>query len=173
MSVTVEDLLRLPSLRGAELVAGRGAGKKLVSSISVLEYADPNVLQAELFRNNEFFGSEIVITGFLNIPRDVEAQCANLRRLADAGEVGLILFYVGVFMPEVDPKLMALADEKDFALIVMPRGRMDLRYSDVICEVMEASSRIRTTAPCSSAISSGGRRCSRSTSGRWTRCSSS
>ena len=138
MSVTVEDLLRLPSLRGAELVAGRGAGKKLVSSISVLEYADPNVLQAELFRNNEFFGSEIVITGFLNIPRDVEAQCANLRRLADAGEVGLILFYVGVFMPEVDPKLMALADEKDFALIVMPRGRMDLRYSDVICEVMEA-----------------------------------
>ena len=138
MSVTVEDLLRLPSLRGAELVAGRGAGKKLVSSISVLEYADPNVLQAELFRNNEFFGSEIVITGFLNIPRDVEAQCANLRRLADAGEVGLILFYVGVFMPEVDPRLMALADEKDFALIVMPRGRMDLRYSDVICEVMEA-----------------------------------
>ena len=138
MSVTVEDLLRLPSLRGAELVAGQGAGKKLVSSISVLEYADPSVLQAELFRNNEFFGSEIVITGFMNIPRDVEAQCANLRRLADAGEVGLILFYVGVFMPEVDPKLMALADEKDFALIVMPRGRMDLRYSDVICEVMEA-----------------------------------
>ena len=138
MSVTVEDLLRLPSLRGAELVAGQGAGKKLVSSISVLEYADPSVLQAELFRNNEFFGSEIVITGFMNIPRDVEAQCANLRRLADAGEVGLILFYVGVFMPEVDPRLMALADEKDFALIVMPRGRMDLRYSDVICEVMEA-----------------------------------
>ena len=45
MSVTVEDLLRLPSLRGAELVAGQGAGKKLVSSISVLEYADPSVLQ--------------------------------------------------------------------------------------------------------------------------------
>lgn len=138
MSVTVEDLLRLPSLRGAELVAGRGAGKKLVSSISVLEYADPSLLQEELFRNNEFFGSEIVITGFMNIPQDVEAQCANLRRLADAGEVGLILFYVGVFMPEVNPRLMALADEKDFALIVMPRGRMDLRYSDVICEVMEA-----------------------------------
>lgn len=138
MSVTVEDLLRLPSLRGAELVAGQGARRKLVSSISVLEYADPNVLQAELFRNNEFFGSEIVITGFMNIPEDVERQCANLRRLADAGEVGLILFYVGVFMPEVDPRLMEIANEKDFALIVMPRGRMDLRYSDVICEVMEA-----------------------------------
>ena len=125
MSVTVEDLLRLPSLRGAELVAGRGAGKKLVSSISVLEYADPNVLQAELFRNNEFFGSEIVITGFLNIPRDVEAQCANLRRLADAGEVGLILFYVGVFMPEVDPKLMALADEKEVHYVDVAEGLMD------------------------------------------------
>jgi sugar diacid utilization regulator len=138
MSVTVKDLLELPSLRGATLVAGQGALKKLVSSISVLEYADPNILQDELFKNNEFFGSEIVITGFMNIPDDVEAQCANLKRLADAGEVGLILYYVGVFMPRVDQRLKDMANQNDFALIVMPENRMDMRYSDVICEVMEA-----------------------------------
>lgn len=137
MSVTVADLLELPSLRGARLAAGRGGLKKLVSSISVLEYADPNILQDALFHNNEFYGSEIVITGFMNIPRDVEAQCANIRRLAEAGEVGLILFYVGVFMPSVDQALLDLADALDFALIVMPENRMDQRYSEVICEVME------------------------------------
>ena len=138
MSVTVADLLELPSLRGARLVAGRGGKNKLVSSISVLEYSDPNFLQDALFHNYEFYGSEIVITGFTNIPNDVEAQCANLRRLAEVGEVGLILYYVGIFMPRVDAKLMELADELDFALIVMPENRMDLRYSEVICEVMEA-----------------------------------
>ncbi len=128
----------MPSLRSARLAAGRGGLNKLVSSISVLEYADPNILQDALFRNNEFYGSEIVITGFMNIPKDVEAQCANIRRLAEAGEVGLILFYVGVFMPRVDQALLDLADELDFALIVMPENRMDQRYSEVICEVMEA-----------------------------------
>ena len=62
MSVTVADLLKLPSLRNARLVAGRGGLDRPVSSISVLEYADANALQSELFENNEFYGSEIVIT---------------------------------------------------------------------------------------------------------------
>lgn len=137
MSVTVKDLLELPSLREATLVAGRSALKKQVYSVSVLEYAAPDDRQDELFRNNDFLGSEIVITGFLNNPDDVDAQCANIRRLADAGEVGMILFYVGVFMPRVDRRLIELADRKEFALIVMPQGRLDFRYSDVICEVME------------------------------------
>ena len=138
MSVTVADLLKLPSLRSARLAAGRGGLGKPISSISVLEYADPNLLQDELFRNNEFYGSEIVITGFTSIPRDVEAQCANICRLADAGEVGLILFYVGIFMPRVDQALIQLADSLDFPLIVMPEKQMNQRYSEVICEVMEA-----------------------------------
>lgn len=138
MSVTVADLMGLPCLREARLVGGRGGLDKLVSSISVLEYADPDILQAALFQNNEFYSSEIVITGFMNIPNDVDAQCANLRRLAQVGEVGLILYYVGIFMPRVDRRLIELADELEFALIVMPENRMDLRYSEVICEVMEA-----------------------------------
>lgn len=137
MSVTVADLLKLPSLRNAHLVAGRGGVEKPVSSISVLEYADPDPIQNELFQNVEFYGSEIVITGFMNIPRNVEAQCINIRRLAAAGEVGLILFYVGVFMPKVDQALLDLADELDFPLIVMPEHQMSQRYSEVICEVME------------------------------------
>ena len=61
MSVTVADLMKLPSLRNARLAAGAGGLGKPVSSISVLEYAVPNVRQDELFKNIEFYGSEIVM----------------------------------------------------------------------------------------------------------------
>ena len=146
MSVTVADLLKLPSLRNARLAAGAGGLKKPVSSISVLEYADPDPIQDELFQNVDFYGSEIVITGFMNIPRDVEAQCVNIRRLAAVGEVGLILFYVGVFMPKVDQALLDLADELEFPLVIMPEHQLNQRYSEVICEVMAAIFRDQNSA---------------------------
>lgn len=130
MAVTVADLLKLPSLRNAEVVAGKGGLQKIVSSISVLESVDPEVLNDALFHNDEFNGSEIVITSFINIKDDVELQCRNIRRHAEGGEVGLILYYVGVFMKDIDPRLIALANQLDFTLICMPRNRMDLRYSE-------------------------------------------
>lgn len=105
MSVTVEDLLSLPSLRRAEVLGGAKGLLRIVSSISVLESVDPGILIDELFPQGEFFGSEIVITGFVNILEDVERQCANIRRMAEGGEVGLILFYVGVYLPRVDDRL--------------------------------------------------------------------
>lgn len=145
MSVTVQDLLSLPSLRDSEVIAGKSGLSRIVASVSVLEYADPTFLQDELFNNNEFYGSEIVITAFANIKDDVEAQCANIRRLANVGEVGLILYYVGIFMPRVDKRLIKLADELDFTLICMPKNRMDFRYSEVICEIMEAIFRDQDT----------------------------
>ncbi|HHW07570.1 MAG TPA: PucR family transcriptional regulator [Clostridia bacterium] len=144
MAVTVADLLKLPSLRNAEVVAGRGGLHKIVSSISVLESVDPELLTDAHFPNDEYYGSEIVITSFVNIKDDVELQCRNIRRLAEGGEVGLILYYVGIFMKEIHPRLIELAEELDFTLICMPRNRLDLRYSEVICEVMEAIYRDRS-----------------------------
>ncbi len=138
MSVTAADVMALPSLRGAEILAGRGGLGRVVASISVLEYADPTKLQENFFQCNKFYGSELVITAFSGIAGDVEAQCANIRRMAQAGEVGVILYYVGILMKEVSPKLIALADELDFPLICMPRGRLDLQYSEVIGDVMRA-----------------------------------
>ena len=98
MSVTVADLLELPSMRGARVLGGHKGLGRIVSSISILESVNPAYLTDGMFPDGEFFGSEIVITGFLNILDDVELQCANIRRLAEGGEVGLILFYVGVYM---------------------------------------------------------------------------
>lgn len=143
MSVTVEQLLKLPSLSRAKVVGGRGGLSKVVSSISVLESTDPGALVDEVFPQGEFFGSEIVITGFLNSLDNVPLQLANIRRLAQGGEVGLIVFYVGVYLPRIDPQLITLADELDFVLIVMPEGEATLRYGEVINDVMACICRDR------------------------------
>lgn len=135
MSITVSDLLTLPSLREAKVLGGRGGLTRIVSSISVLESADPGLLIDPHFPVGEFFGSEIVLTGFINALNNVECQYANMKRLAEGGEVGLILFYVGVYLPKVDESLIRLADELDFVLICMPEGRKDLRYSEVLSDV--------------------------------------
>ena len=42
MSIMVSDLLKLPSLRQAEVVGGHRGLNKIVSSISVLEGTDTN-----------------------------------------------------------------------------------------------------------------------------------
>lgn len=137
MSVTVADLLKLPSLRHAKVLGGAGGLHKVVSSITVLESTDPDVLVTELFPQDQYAGGEIVITGFLNCTRDVSRQCSILRRLAEGGEVGLVLYYVGVYLPQVDPKLIEIADQHDFVLICMPEGLPHLRYGELITDATE------------------------------------
>lgn len=138
MSVIIADLLKLPSFSMARVIAGGSGLNKVVSSISVLECMDAKLLSDELFKNDEFYGSEIVITSFVNIREDIEMQCNAVRRLYEGGEVGLILFYVGVFMPQIDERLIALCNELGFTLICMPENRMDCRYSEVIMDVVSA-----------------------------------
>ncbi|NLJ33577.1 MAG: PucR family transcriptional regulator [Firmicutes bacterium] len=138
MGVTIADLLQLPSMRKARVVAGRGGLEKIVSSISVLDSVDSLEFNYPPNPENGFYGGEIVISAFVDIADDVEAQCRSLRHLAESGEAGLILCYVGVFLKDIDPRLILLADELDFPLICMPRNRTDLRYGEVIYEVMEA-----------------------------------
>ncbi len=142
MSISVNDLLKLPSLRQAKVVAGKRALHKRVTSISVLESANPSLLVDNVFEQGEYFGSEIAITGFLDCAEDVDLQCAAIRRLSEGGEIGLILFYVGVYMPRIDRKLIELADRLNFVLIQMPKSR-DLRYADVISDVTECLHRDR------------------------------
>lgn len=64
--------MKLPSMRGAKVLGGAGGLTRVVSSISVLEYAQTSAIQAELFDRVEFLGNELAITGFMNNPDDVE-----------------------------------------------------------------------------------------------------
>lgn len=139
MSVTVEDLMMLPSLRQAKVIGGSGGMRRVVSSISVLESTKPETLVNELFPDarSGYSGGELVITGFINCTDDVEMQCENVRRLIEGGEVGLVLYYVGVYLPRVDQRLIDMADENDFVLICMPEGKSNLRYGELITDVTE------------------------------------
>ena len=137
MSITVNDVLKLPCMNGAKVAGGHRGLTKTVSSITVLEFSEVNDVQEEIISNIDFYRNELIITAFANIPDNVEQQCINMRKLAAVGETGMILYYVGIIMPQVDPALIRLADEMDFVLIVMPEKRYDLYYSEVISEVME------------------------------------
>lgn len=48
-----------------------------------------------------------------------------------------MVFYVGDYLPRIDPRLIALADELDFVLITMSEGDATLRYGQVISDVMD------------------------------------
>lgn len=131
MSITVRDCFKLPSLRNAEVLAGHAGLDQYVSTVSVLEYAKTFAMANPLF-----LGNEIILTAFISIKDDVDAQCEAIRRLHAVGEAAIVLYYVGYYMENVDQKLVQVANELDFPLIVMPRNDYSLRYSDVITEVL-------------------------------------
>lgn len=138
MSITVYDIMQLPSLRDAKVAAGHEGMQRSIASISVLESTDTDILKGLFYPGDEFIGSEIVITGFMNCADNVDLQCELIRCLAEGGEIGIILYYVGVCIPEISERVINLCDELDFVLIVMPEGSLKFRYSEVITEVMEA-----------------------------------
>lgn len=58
-------------------------------------------------------------------------------RLYDEGDVGAIVYYLGLIVTKLDKRVIALANKLDFILITMPENRAELRYSDAISEIME------------------------------------
>ena len=136
MSITVSDVMRLPSMVGAEVVAGAQGLNNPVESVTVLEYGYTSDLLEQLFEQNPFEGNELIITAFATISDDVEAQCANIRKYHSVGAVGMILFYVGIILPDIDQKLLDCCDELGFPLISMPRGEYGRLYGEVISEVL-------------------------------------
>ena len=100
--MTVSDVMKLPSMVGAEVVAGRGGLNYPVESVNVLEYGWPTELMNRFFRDNTFDGNELLISALASIANDVEAQCENIRRFHAAGCVGMVLYYVGIIVPRVD-----------------------------------------------------------------------
>lgn len=134
--MTVGDVLKLPCMVGAEVVAGRKGLNKPVESVNVLEYAWPTELLNRFFRSITFDGNDLLISALASIAEDVDAQCENIRRFHAVGSVGLVLYYVGIIVQEIDQRLIDECDRLDFPLICMPRGQAGLRYSEVISEVL-------------------------------------
>ena len=139
MSVTVEDVLKLSTLRNARVVAGKSALQNIVNGVTVFEYKAPMELQDRFFQHTDrHLASCLVLTSFASIRDDEDLQLRYLRRIAVGGDAALVIFYSGVVMESVRPSLIQLAEDLGFPLIVMPEGRLSLTYADVISEVSEA-----------------------------------
>ena len=133
MSLTVKTCMGLPAFRYAKIVAGKGGINQTVNSITVLEYSDVDVISSDLFLNHE-----MCITAFSSIKDDVDKQCAIVRRMKEIGICAVVLYYIGIFVPYLDDKLISTADEVNLPLICMPYNRFDFRYGEAINDVMYA-----------------------------------
>ncbi|MDD3367470.1 MAG: PucR family transcriptional regulator ligand-binding domain-containing protein [Lachnospiraceae bacterium] len=138
MSVSVAEAMQLPCLREASVIAGKNGLNRLIAAVSVLECYDDDSVMDDLYEKIIFNGGELIISCFAGVKTDVDAQCTILRKLSATGDVGLILYYVGMILPAIDKRLIQLADELNFPLICMPENLYNLRYSEVISEVEEA-----------------------------------
>ncbi|MFR7636089.1 MAG: PucR family transcriptional regulator ligand-binding domain-containing protein [Lachnospiraceae bacterium] len=67
-----------------------------------------------LWPTPSFLGNEIILTAFISIKDDVDAQCEAIRRLHAVGEAAIVLYYVDYYMENVDQKLISVANELDF-----------------------------------------------------------
>ncbi len=143
MSISMRDVLTLPCMREAQVLAGASGLGNVVSAVSVLEYTEPTELQEELFRNLEYMGSELIITAFANVKDSVEDQCNVIRRLSATGDVGILLYYVGLFLKNIDQRVIDVADELGFVIVCMPKNQYNLRYSEAIAEIQNAIYRDR------------------------------
>ena len=123
MNVTVADCRKLPTLREIQLIAGAKGLDRAVSSVSVLEWSETNLLSDEFIA-----GNELIISVLIAIKGDIDRQYSVLRHLRGMETTSLVLFYVGVFIPKIDDALIAVADEICFPLIAMPFGRTDFFY---------------------------------------------
>lgn len=127
MSITLRDCLRLPSLNLGNVVAGARGLDQIVNTVSVLEFDYVDAIEV-------FTPNELLISALFCVKDDVEAQCRFLKRSKSDGDIGLVLFYSDLIVGTLDDRFIETADMLDFPVIVLS----ELKYSDVISEVMEA-----------------------------------
>lgn len=131
MSITVRDCLKLPSLSLGKVIAGRKGLDSIVTTVSVLEFDDE--AEEELITPNE-----LLITALYAAKNDIDAQCRILKSCKRNGDVGVVLFYSDVIMESISQRLIDTADMLNLPVILLPEKDMNLKYSDVISDVMEA-----------------------------------
>ncbi|GAB6988739.1 PucR family transcriptional regulator [Paenibacillus pini] len=121
------------------MITGTSRLDQTVSSLSVLEVADVNFFSQIIQTvQEEWYAEELVISSLYSVKDSIEQQCKTIQYLHSLGEVGLILYYVGIVMQDIADEVIELAESLNFIIICMPRNDYSLRYNEVIYEVMEA-----------------------------------
>ena len=157
MSVTVRDIMKLPCMKDAEVIAGRNGLENVVTAVTVMEYSSySDVLEKEsnvkrddgkdmelsdvqelVFNTQDYEGSDIMITAFSCLMNEPDKILAQIKNSTFLGEAGVIIYYFDLFVKELDQKVIDYADEVGYPIIVMPRDQYQLRYSEAIAEISE------------------------------------
>jgi purine catabolism regulatory family protein/PucR-like helix-turn-helix protein len=107
--ITVEDLLRSPALQ-LRLLAGESGISRRVAWAHVSELEDPTPW---------LFGSEMIMTTGMAVPRGATAQRAYLERLDDAG-VACLAVSEGMFVPPLTRAFLLAAGSRGFPVVEVP-----------------------------------------------------
>lgn len=108
MSITVEELVEIPSLQ-TRFLAGRGGGERDVLWAHAVELADPwNWLER----------SHLLLTNGICVPHDVDGQVRFIEELDNKGIAGVVLGR-GSILPEPTLEMLAVADERSFPVLEM------------------------------------------------------
>ena len=146
MSITIRDIMMLPCMKGAHLLTDSQSLDLIVSSISVLENSSDKGSKL-IFPYQDYCFNEILLTSFHDIYDDVAAQCKIIRWLGTAGEIGFVLYYVGIIMPRVDQRLIDVCNEIGCALICMPENDASCRYGELLATGTQAILESQMSAP--------------------------
>jgi purine catabolism regulator len=107
--ITVEDLLRSPALQ-LRLLAGESGTGRRVAWAHVSELEDPTPW---------LFGSEMIMTTGMALPRSAAGQRLYLERLDDAG-VACLAVSERMFVPPLTASFLAAAASRGFPVVEVP-----------------------------------------------------
>jgi purine catabolism regulator len=129
MPISVRRLIEVPYLR-LRVFAGSGGVDREIRWALASELPDPSEWLEP--------GTLVMTTG-LGLPVEPEAQGAYVERLARADLGGLLVGEQAderIYAPELTPRLVAVADEHSFPVLLMP---YELPFADVARVVAEAN----------------------------------
>jgi PucR family transcriptional regulator, purine catabolism regulatory protein len=107
--ITVEDLLRSPALQ-LRLIAGEAGVSRRVAWAHVSELEDPTPW---------LFGSEMIMTTGMALPRSAAGQRSYLKRLDDAG-VACLAVSERMFVPPLTRAFVDVAAARGFPVVEVP-----------------------------------------------------
>lgn len=124
MGLSVSDILELPILADAKVLAGKKGLDREVKQVTVGEVPDIG---------DWLTGGELVLSTFFAAAKDPGAQADFTRRIVKADAAGLLV-KPGRFVKTVDPELISLGNRHKFPIVEIPP---EVRWTHIIAEISE------------------------------------
>lgn len=124
MGLRVSDILELPILADATVLAGKKGLERELTQVTVGEVPDIG---------DWLTGDELVLSTFFGVETTPEAQTDFVRRIIKSGAAGLLV-KPERFIKEVGSDLINLGEEASFPIIQVPS---EVRWTHVIADISE------------------------------------